>query len=130
MPLAGLQGKAGALDGLVPADRTAGGSGEALPLGEGEAAFAAAGGDQMETPARPGSPGQVLQMLINLFFRHRQALGEFQGGVRLFLEQLFDGLANSDHVAKGYPFTAVIPGNDAGAPDSIMKIHHEKIVSG
>jgi len=41
----------------VPADRTAGRGGEALPLGEGEAAFAAAGGDQVETKARPGGPG-------------------------------------------------------------------------
>ena len=74
---------------MVPADRTAGRGGEALPLGEGEAAFAAAGGDQVETKARPGGPGQMLEVLINLFFRDGQALGEFQGGEGLFLEQLF-----------------------------------------
>ena len=74
---------------MVPADRTAGRGGKALPLGEGEAAFAAAGGDQVETKARPGGPGQMLEVFINLFFRDGQALGEFQGGEGLFLEQLF-----------------------------------------
>jgi hypothetical protein len=40
----------------------------------------------------------MLQMLIYLFFRNGQALGEFQGGVKLLLEQLFEGLAYRQHV--------------------------------
>jgi len=58
LPSAGLQGEAGALDGLVPADLTAGRGGEALPLGAGEAAFVAAGGGSggNESPARGPGP--------------------------------------------------------------------------
>jgi hypothetical protein len=40
----------------------------------------------------------MLQMLIHLFFRNGQELGELQGGVRLLLEQLFQGLAYRNHV--------------------------------
>ena len=103
--LASLEGKSGALDGLVATNRTAGRSGEAFPFGEGKAAVAAHCGNKVEAPAGTRGPGQMLQMLIHLFFRNGQELGELQGGIRLLLEQLFQGLAYRHHgkpaVSKG-----------------------------
>jgi hypothetical protein len=82
----------------VAAHRTAGRYGEALPFGEGKTAVAADRGNQVKAKALTGSPGQMLQMLIHLFFRNGQELGELQGRVRLLLEQLFQGLAYRHHV--------------------------------
>ncbi len=93
----GLENKPGALDGLPAADRTAGGYGQALPLAEGEAAGAADCGDQVKTPAGPGISGHMLEMSMDLFFRQREALGQFQGGMGLLPEQLTDGLAECKH---------------------------------
>jgi hypothetical protein len=93
----GLENKTGPLDGLPAADRTAGGAGQTLPFAEGEAAYAANRGNQVKTPAGPGIFGHMLEMSIDLFFRQREALGQFQGGMGLLLEQLPNGLAECKH---------------------------------
>ena len=87
----------------MPAHRTAGRDGEALPFGEGEAALAADGRDQVEAAAGPGGPGQMLKMLVHLFFRNGETLGELQRGIWLFLEQLLQSLTYSDHVKPALP---------------------------
>lgn len=73
--LTGDEGKTGTFDGLVLADRTTGRDGQALPLGEGEAAFAANRGNQAKTEAATGGPGQVLEVRVHLFFREGQLPG-------------------------------------------------------
>jgi hypothetical protein len=94
----GHEGKAGALDRLVAADRTAGGCGEPLPLGEGEAAFPANRRHKAKAVANSGGPGQMLEVRVHLLFRKGEALGQLQGGKGFLLEQLSHGLANRVHV--------------------------------
>jgi len=94
----GPEGKTGAFDGLLAADRATGGYSQAFPLAEGEAAFAADCRHELKAEAGPGGPGHMLKMLINLFFRKREALGQLQSGKGLLLEQLPDSLTDSVHV--------------------------------
>jgi hypothetical protein len=54
-------------------------------------------GDQVKAPAGPGVFGHMLEMSIDLFFRQREALGQFQSRTGLLPEQLPDGLAESKH---------------------------------
>jgi hypothetical protein len=94
----GDEGKTGALYGLVLADRTAGRYGQALPLGEDEAAFAANRGNQAKTKAAAGGPGQVLEVRVHLFFREGELPGQLLSGQGLLLEQLSHGLTNGVHL--------------------------------
>ena len=62
------------------AEGAAAGAGEAVPLFKDKAAVLANRGDDPELLARSGGPGEVGQVIQDLFFRQRQELGQFQAG--------------------------------------------------
>jgi hypothetical protein len=89
--------KARPADGLVVAQGTAAGTGEAVPFLKDKAALPASGRDDVKVLPGSGGPSQVDQVVQDLFFRARQQLGQLQTGARLLRQQLFHGLAYGAH---------------------------------
>jgi hypothetical protein len=77
----------------VAADRTTGGDGKSFPFFKDKAAVFAGCRGNLKMEARPWGPGEVVQVIQDLLFGEGEELGDFQSGMGLLQEQLFDSLA-------------------------------------